>query len=172
LGASRVLVDGVELDAGDARQVAAWRARLGWVPQHPHLFAASVADNIALGAPGADPRRVRDAARAAVAEEFIAALPEGYDTVLGEGGAGLSAGQRQRVAVARAWLTDAPVMLWDEPTARLDLGSERALVQAAAGLLAGRTALLVAHRPALLGVADRVVRLRQGRVHSGEGVAA
>ncbi|WP_067830835.1 thiol reductant ABC exporter subunit CydD [Actinomadura kijaniata] len=170
--AGRVLVDGVELDTGDAQQVAAWRARLGWVPQHPHLFAASVADNIALGAPGADPRRVRRAARAAVAEEFIAALPEGYDTVLGEGGAGLSAGQRQRVAVARAWLTDAPVMLWDEPTARLDLGSERALVEAAGRLLAGRTALLVAHRPALLGVADRVVRLRQGRVHSGEGVAA
>ncbi|MFI0369677.1 thiol reductant ABC exporter subunit CydD [Actinomadura sp. 1N219] len=159
--AGRVLVDGVDLAELDP---VAWRARLGWVPQRPHLFAASVADNIRLGDPDAGEARVREAARAAAAAEFVEELPEGYATVLGEGGAGLSAGQRQRLAVARAWLPGGPVVLWDEPTARLDLRSERLLVDAAARLLAGRTAVLVAHRPALLGVADRVVRLDGGRV--------
>ncbi|MBB4775314.1 ATP-binding cassette subfamily C protein CydD [Actinomadura catellatispora] len=157
----RVLVDGVDLADLD---LEAWRARLGWVPQRPHLFAASVADNIRLGDPGAGDARVVEAARAAGAAEFVAGLPEGYATVLGEGGAGLSAGQRQRVAVARAYLAGGDVMLLDEPTARLDLRSERLLVDAAVRLLEGRTAVLVAHRTALLGVADRVVRLEGGRV--------
>ncbi|MFP3969290.1 thiol reductant ABC exporter subunit CydD [Actinomadura fulvescens] len=157
----RVLVDGEDLAELD---LAAWRRRIGWVPQAPHLFAASVADNIRLGVPEASDERVVRAARAAAAEEFVAALPEGYATALGEGGAGLSAGQRQRLAVARAYLTGAPLMLLDEPSARLDLASERALVEGAARLLAGRTALIVAHRPALLGLADRVVRMREGRL--------
>ncbi|MFI0408920.1 thiol reductant ABC exporter subunit CydD [Actinomadura sp. 3N508] len=157
----RVLVDGVDLAELDP---VAWRARLGWVPQRPHLFAASVADNIRLGDPDASEARVREAARAAAAAGFVEDLPEGYATVLGEGGAGLSAGQRQRLAVARAWLSGGPVVLWDEPTARLDLRSERMLVEAAVRLLEGRTAVLVAHRPALLEVADRVVRLEGGRV--------
>ncbi|MEU8801909.1 thiol reductant ABC exporter subunit CydD [Spirillospora sp. NPDC048819] len=160
----RVLVDGVDLAELD---VAAWRARLGWVPQRPHLFAASVADNIRLGDPGAGDERVVEAARAAAAAEFVEGLPEGFATVLGEGGAGLSAGQRQRLAIARAYLSGGPVMLLDEPTARLDLHSERVLVDAAGRLLEGRTAVLVAHRPALLGVADRVVRLDGGRVCGG-----
>ena len=157
----RVLVDGVDLAELDVRE---WRARLGWVPQRPHLFAASVADNIRLGDPHAGDERVREAVRAAAAEEFIGELPRGYATVLGEGGAGLSAGQRQRLAIARAFLAGGAVMLLDEPTARLDLRSERALVEAAGRLLQGRTAVLVAHRPALLGAADRVVRLEGGRV--------
>ncbi|MFD0904611.1 thiol reductant ABC exporter subunit CydD [Actinomadura sediminis] len=157
----RVLVDGTDLRELDP---VAWRARLGWVPQRPHLFAASVADNIRLGDPAAGEERVAEAARAAVAEEFVAALPRGYATVLGEGGAGLSAGQRQRLAVARAYLSGGPVMLLDEPTARLDLRSERLLVEAAERLLAGRTAVIVAHRPAFVRAADRVVRLRDGRV--------
>ncbi|MEV5830160.1 thiol reductant ABC exporter subunit CydD [Spirillospora sp. NPDC052242] len=157
----RVLVDGTDLRELDP---AVWRARLGWVPQRPHLFAASVADNIRLGDPGAGDERVAEAARAAAAEEFVAALPHGYATVLGEGGAGLSAGQRQRLAVARAYLSGGPVMLLDEPTARLDLRSERLLVEAAERLLAGRTAVIVAHRPAFVRTADRVVRLRDGRV--------
>ncbi|MGW5416748.1 thiol reductant ABC exporter subunit CydD [Actinomadura geliboluensis] len=156
----RVLVDGVDLAELDA---AAWRARLGWVPQRPHLFAASVADNIRLGDPGAGDAEVRAAARAAAAD-FVEELPEGFATVLGEGGAGVSAGQRQRLAVARAFLSGGPVMLLDEPTARLDLHSERLLVGAAGRLLAGRTAVVVAHRPALLGLVDRVVRLEGGRV--------
>ncbi|WP_225993184.1 thiol reductant ABC exporter subunit CydD [Actinomadura rudentiformis] len=161
----RVLVDGVELAELD---LAEWRRRVGWVPQSPHLFAASVAGNIRLGAPDAPDERVVEAARAAAADGFIEALPHGYETVLGEGGAGLSAGQRQRLAVARAYLTGAPLMVLDEPSARLDLASERALVEGASRLLAGRTALIVAHRPALLGLAGRVVRMRNGRlVESG-----
>ncbi|MFI0446046.1 thiol reductant ABC exporter subunit CydD [Actinomadura sp. 6N118] len=157
----RVLVDGVDLAELD---LAEWRRRIGWVPQAPHLFAASVADNIRLGAPDAPDERVVEAARAAAADGFIGALPDGYATVLGEGGAGLSAGQRQRLAVARAYVTGAPLMVLDEPSARLDLASERALVEGAERLLAGRTALIVAHRPALLGLAGRVVRMRDGRL--------
>jgi ABC-type transport system involved in cytochrome bd biosynthesis fused ATPase/permease subunit len=165
-GSGRVLVDGVDLVDLDA---AAWRARVGWVPQCPHLFAASVADNIRLGDPGAGMDRVVEAARAACAD-FVEELPDGFATVLGEGGeggAGVSAGQRQRLAVARAFLAGGPVMLLDEPTARLDLHSERALVEAAVRLLEGRTAVLVAHRPALLRAADRVVRLEAGRLTDG-----
>ncbi|GAA3956331.1 hypothetical protein GCM10023085_43620 [Actinomadura viridis] len=162
----RVLVDGEDLAGLD---LAAWRERVGWVPQRPHLFAASVADNIRLGAPEADEERVAAAARAARADEFIEVLPGGYGAVLGERGGGLSSGQRQRLAVARAYVRGAPVMLLDEPTARLDLRSEGLLVEAAARLLEGRTALIVAHRPALLSVADRVVRLEGGRVVEGDG---
>lgn len=157
----RVLVGGVDLAELDP---VAWRRCLGWVPQRPHLFAASVADNIRLGDPAAGPDRVVEAARAAVADGFVGEMPRGYATVLGEGGAGVSAGQRQRLAVARAYLAGGPVMLLDEPTARLDVASERALVEGAARLLEGRTALVVAHRPALLSLADRVVRLEDGRV--------
>ncbi|MEU8124851.1 thiol reductant ABC exporter subunit CydD [Spirillospora sp. NPDC049024] len=164
----RVLVDGVDLAELD---VEAWRACVGWVPQRPHLFAASVADNIRLGDPGAGMGRVEEAARAA-AVDFVGGLPEGFATVLGEGGAGLSAGQRQRLAIARAYLSGGPVMLLDEPTARLDLHSERVLVDAAVRLLAGRTAVVVAHRPALLGAVDRVVRLEGGRVCGASGAGA
>ncbi|MEV4189410.1 thiol reductant ABC exporter subunit CydD, partial [Streptosporangium canum] len=111
----RVLIDGVELTDLDA-----WRGRLAFVPQRPHLFATSVADNIRLGSPGATIDQVRTAAEAAYADEFVAALPEGYETVLGERGANLSAGQRQRVALARAFCRpSADVLLLDEPTARL-----------------------------------------------------
>ncbi|MFG2001444.1 thiol reductant ABC exporter subunit CydD [Spirillospora sp. NPDC048911] len=157
----RVLVDGVDLADLDPSE---WRRRIGWVPQSPRLFAASVTDNIRLGVPDAPDERVVEATRAAVADEFVAALPQGYATVLGEGGTGLSAGQRQRLAVARAYLTGAPLMVLDEPSARLDLVSERALVEGAARLLADRTALIVAHRPALLALADRVLRMRDGRL--------
>ncbi len=161
----RVLVDGADLRALD---LDAWRERLAWVPQHPHLFAVSVADNVRLGAPGATPAAVRAAAGAALVDDVVAALPAGYDTVLGERGAGLSAGQRQRLALARAWLRDAPVVLLDEPTARLDLRSEAAVVASATRLLAGRTALVVAHRAAVLAACDRVVRLEAGRVVADE----
>lgn len=169
LESGRVLVDGVDLAELDAE---AWRSRVGWVPQRPHLFAASVADNVRLGAPDASDAQVEEAVRAAAAAGFVEELPRGLETPLGEGGAGVSAGQRQRLAVARAFLAGGPVMLLDEPTARLDLHSERVLVDAAARLLEGRTAVVVAHRPALLRAVDRVVRLEGGRVSEPAGMEA
>ncbi|WP_326829875.1 thiol reductant ABC exporter subunit CydD [Streptosporangium sp. NBC_01810] len=159
----RVLVDGAAIGDHDS-----WRARLAFVPQRPHLFATSVADNIRLGAPGATIDEVRAAARAAQAEEFISALPEGYDTVLGERGTNLSAGQRQRVALARAFCRPgAGLLLLDEPTARLDGRSESAVVSATRDLAEGRTAVIVAHRPAMIELADRVIRVTDGRVVAG-----
>jgi ATP-binding cassette subfamily C protein CydD len=154
--AGRILVDGADLSELD---LAAWRRRVAYVPQRPHLFAGTVADNIRLGRPDASEEEVRRAAEAAAAHEFIASLPDGYGTELGERGLGLSTGQRQRIAIARAYLMDAPIVVMDEPTARLDLTSEALVAEAAGRLLEGRTALLVAHRPALLSIADRVVRL-------------
>ncbi len=147
--------------------IESWRRRLAWVPQRAHLFAGSVAANITLGEPDACAERIRHAARLAHADEFIEALPHGYDTELGERGTGLSAGQRQRIALARAFLRDAPLLLLDEPTAGLDAASEAAVVDATAQLMAGRTVLVVAHRPAMVADADRVVRLEHGRLVDG-----
>lgn len=156
----RVLVDGVDLAAVDPES---WRRRLAWVPQRPHLFATTLRRNITLGAMSSDEQLAAAVAAAGLAE-VVAALPEGLDTRLGEGGHGLSSGQRQRVALARAFLRDAPVVLLDEPTARLDTATEAVVRDATARLVAGRTTLLVAHRPALLQLADRVVHLVDGRV--------
>ncbi|WP_035799188.1 thiol reductant ABC exporter subunit CydD [Kitasatospora mediocidica] len=141
---------------------ASWRAQIAWVPQRPHLFAGTVADNVRLGRPDACDADLRTALAAAHALDFVDRLPQGQDTPLGESGAGLSAGQRQRLALARALLaTDRPLVLLDEPTANLDGESEAAVVEAVRTLAAdpNRTVLLVAHRPALLGVADRFVSL-------------
>lgn len=160
----RVLVDGADLAALD---LEAWRARLAYVPQRAHLFTTSVAGNIRLGTPSADMAEVREAARAAYADEFIAGLPEGYETRVGERGANLSAGQRQRIALARAFCRPATsVLLLDEPTARLDGRSEAAVVAATAELAKDRTAVIVAHRPAMIDLADRVIRIHDGRVIS------
>ncbi|MBY8871505.1 thiol reductant ABC exporter subunit CydD [Micromonospora sp. PLK6-60] len=157
----RVTVDGVDLAGVDPD---AWRRRLAWVPQRAHLFAASLADNITLGAPDTPPSALAGAVRDAALDEVVNALPDGLDTVLGERGHGLSSGQRQRVALARAFLRDAPVVLLDEPTARLDSASEAVVLAATRRLVAGRTALLVAHRPALLTDADRIIRIEDGRL--------
>jgi ATP-binding cassette subfamily C protein CydCD len=137
----------------------AWRARLAWVPQRPHLFAASIAENVRLGHPGASTEEVCAAVSAAGLDGVVADLPRGLETQLGERGAGLSAGERQRVALARAFLRDAPLLLLDEPTAALDGRTEREVLEAVRRLSRGRTVVLVAHRPALLGLADRVVSL-------------
>ncbi|WP_168221161.1 thiol reductant ABC exporter subunit CydD [Actinomadura sp. WMMA1423] len=137
----------------------AWRERIAWVPQRPHLFAGSVAANIRLGRPDASDAEVREAARAAGALEFVEALPSGFETPLGDRGAGLSAGQRQRIALARAFLRDAPLLLLDEPTSNLDSESEAAVLDAVRRLAASRTVILVAHRPALAAMADRIVPL-------------
>jgi thiol reductant ABC exporter CydD subunit len=137
----------------------AWRARLAWVPQRPHLFKASIAQNVCLGRAQATSAEVLAAIDAAGLADVVERLPEGLDTVLGERGAGLSAGERQRVALARAFLRDAPLLLLDEPTANLDGETEREIVRTIARLARGRTVVLVAHRPALIAVADRVLTL-------------
>ncbi|MET9775226.1 thiol reductant ABC exporter subunit CydD [Streptomyces sp. NPDC006367] len=154
----RIRIGGADLTGLDPAQ---WHARVAWVPQHPHLYAGTIAENVRLARPGADDTAVRRALRDAGALEFVDALPAGADTVLGEDGAGLSAGQRQRLALARAFLADRPVLLLDEPTAALDGATEAEIVAAVRRLAAGRTVLLVVHRPALLEIADRVVRLTQ-----------
>ncbi|MFC7965974.1 thiol reductant ABC exporter subunit CydD [Streptomyces cinereoruber] len=137
----------------------AWRSRIAWVPQRPYLFAGTIAENVRLARPDASDEAVREALRDAGADGFVAELPDGLDTLLGEDGAGLSAGQRQRLALARAFLADRPLLLLDEPTAALDGETEAGVVDAVRRLAAGRTVLLVVHRPALLAVADRVVGL-------------
>ena len=151
-----VRVGGVDLAELD---LDAWRARLAWVPQRPHLFKASIAQNVRLGRSDASTGEVRAAIEAAGLTDVVGNLPDGLDTVLGELGAGLSAGERQRVALARAFLRDAPLLLLDEPTANLDGETEREIVRTIGRLAAGRTVVLVAHRPALIAVADRVLSL-------------
>ncbi|MDQ1046960.1 ATP-binding cassette subfamily C protein CydCD [Streptomyces sp. V4I2] len=154
----RILAGGADLAEADLEQ---WRARIAWVPQRPHLFAGTIAENVRLARPDAEDAAVRRALGDAGALEFVDALPQGADTELGEDGVGLSAGQRQRLALARAFLADRPVLLLDEPTAALDGATEAEVVEAVRRLAVGRTVLLVVHRPALLSVADRVVRLAE-----------
>ncbi|WP_145764570.1 thiol reductant ABC exporter subunit CydD [Streptomyces brevispora] len=155
----RVRVGGTDLAALAPER---WRERIAWVPQRPHLFAGTIAENVRLARPEADDSAVTAALRDAGAYDFVTDLPDGVGTRLGEDGAGLSAGQRQRLALARAFLADRPVLLLDEPTASLDGETEAGIVEAVRRLAAGRTVLLVVHRPALLSVADRVVRLEPG----------
>jgi ABC-type multidrug transport system fused ATPase/permease subunit len=158
--AGRVTVGGVDLADCD---VDAWRRRLAWVPQHPTIFRGTVADNIRLGREDAGDEKVRTAARLAGADELARRLPCGYDTVVGDGGRPLSAGERRRVALARAFLRDAELVVLDEPTADLDPASVELVVDAVERLRVGRTVLLIAHRPELADRADRVVVLTQGK---------
>ncbi|MYW00983.1 thiol reductant ABC exporter subunit CydD, partial [Streptomyces sp. SID3343] len=153
--AGRVTVGGVDLADLDP---AAWRAQVAWVPQRPYLFAGTIGDNVRLARPDATEEQVRRALADAGAAEFVAAAG-GVHALLGEDGSGLSAGQRQRLALARAFLADRPILLLDEPTSNLDGESEATIVEAVRGLARGRTVLLVAHRPALLPLADRVVSI-------------
>lgn len=160
----RVRVGGTDLADVDLEQ---WRSRVAWVPQRPHLFAGTITENVRLARPDADDTAVRGALGDAGALEFVDGLPQGAETVLGEDGAGLSAGQRQRLALARAFLADRPVLLLDEPTAALDGATEAEVVKAVRRLAVGRTVLLVVHRPALLEVADRVVPLEMADAAMG-----
>jgi ATP-binding cassette subfamily C protein CydD len=141
-----------------------WRAQIAWVPQHPRLFAGSVAGNIALGQPGASRAAIADAARLAGAAAFIESLPRGYDTPLTERAAELSAGQRQQLALARAFLTDAPLLLLDEPTAHLaPAAAADAIGGVITGPLAGRTIILATHRHPSAIRASQVITLDGGR---------
>jgi len=143
--------------------LAAWRAQIAWVPQRPHLFAGTVASNIALGRPGASREAIEHAAALAGATEFIEALPAGPDTELGERGLRLSAGQRQRIALARAFLRDAPLLLLDEPTAHLDAITAAEILATIETLMAQRTVILVSHGPGWAGPAGQTITLDHGR---------
>ena len=144
--------------------LAEWRSQVSWIPQHPHLFATSVAGNIALGAPAASRADIERAAQAAGAAEFIGNLPQGYDTELGERGLTLSSGQRQQIALARAFLRDAPLLLLDEPTAHLDAVSAAQVAAVVSTLMAGRTVIQVTHGQDWAGGTGPVLILDQGRL--------
>ena len=167
--AGRVTLDGIDL-----REMARTdlRRQFALVPQEPVIFAASARENIRFGRPDADDAEVEAAARAAAAHEFIARLPQGYDTYVGERGVMLSGGQRQRLAIARAILRDAPVLLLDEATSALDAESERAVQQAVERLAEGRTTLVIAHRLATVKRADRIVVFQEGRIVAEGGHGA
>jgi len=141
-----------------------WREQTAWVPQNPYLFAASVADNIRLARPAAPLDDVKRAAEAAHAADFIQRLPQGYETVIGERGARLSGGQAQRIALARAFLKDAPLLVLDEATSNLDPETETLVQLAIRQLMQGRTTLIIAHRLSTVQDADQIVVLENGWV--------
>ena len=156
-----VEVDGVAVNEAD---LAGLRARFALVPQEPALFADTVAANIAYGATDATKSEIEAAAKTAYAHDFIKALPQGYDTMLGEGGVTLSAGQRQRIAIARAVLRDAPILLLDEATSALDSESETLVQKALDKIMEDRTTIVIAHRLATVMRADRILVLDHGRL--------
>ena len=169
----RILVDDVPLAALTPEE---WRLRVAWVPQHPRLFHGTVRENLLLARPDASDADIDRALELARLEDLVRALPRGLDTPVGEGGERLSGGEAQRLALARAWLKDAPVLVLDEPTAQLDLATEAAVVEAIGRLRRGRTVLLVAHRLTTVAAADRVAlvsqrpRDRGGRPGSARGL--
>jgi thiol reductant ABC exporter CydD subunit len=165
----RITVGGVDLAECDAR---AWRSRIAWVPQHPTLFRGTVADTIRLGDAAASDARVAEAAALAGAAAFISELPDGYGTIVGDGGRALSAGEVERLALARAFLRDAGLVVLDEPTANLDRRSAELVEDAIDRLRVGRTVLLVVHSPELTALADRVVTLTAGRLVEAVRMAA
>jgi thiol reductant ABC exporter CydD subunit len=156
----RVSVDDVDLAAID---LASWRRQVAWVPQRPHLFATSLLGNISIGRPDAAPDLIDRAVTDAGLGGLVDRLPRGLETPLGERGFGLSAGERQRLALARAFVLDAPVLLLDEPTANLDGDTEAAVLAAIRRMVPGRTVVIAAHRPSLVSLADQVVSLEHSR---------
>ena len=163
-----VLVGGRRLDEIDPER---WRERVAFVPQHPYLFHGTIAENLRLAKPSATDEELVAAATAAHANAFIERLSDGYATHVAEGGARLSGGERQRLAIARAFLRDAPLVILDEPLAQLDPDSEAAVLDAIGSLARSRTALAITHRPERLGGAD-VIALDEGRVVESDPVSA
>jgi ATP-binding cassette subfamily B protein/subfamily B ATP-binding cassette protein MsbA len=159
--AGRVLLDG--FDVRDLKLVGL-RAEIGIVLQEPFLLPMTAAENIAYGRPGVGRAEIEAAAAEAHADAFIRRLPHGYDSVLGERGAMLSVGERQRLSIARAFLKDAPVLILDEPTAALDAQSEALVVAAVRRLTRGRTTLIIAHRLSTIRGADRIMFLENGTI--------
>ena len=159
----RISVGGIDLAHCRAD---VWREQIAWVPQRPTIFRGTIADNICLGDPGATVRSVRDAAVLAGADRFVQALPFGYETPVGDGGRPLSAGETRRIALARAFVRNAPLVILDEPTADLDRNSAAIVAEAVERLRTGRMVLLIAHRPEFVEHADRIVLLEGGKARS------
>jgi len=157
----RITFDGQDLRDLDR---ADFRRHMALVPQDPVIFAASARENIRFGRPDANDAEVEAAAKAAAAHDFLSALPDGYDSYVGERGVMLSGGQKQRIAIARAILRDAPVLLLDEATSALDAESERAVQAAVDHLSQDRTTLIVAHRLATVKKADRIIVFEDGQI--------
>lgn len=147
-----------------AMSVSDWRGQVAWVPQNPYLFNLGVAENIRMARPNATTDEIIQAARQAHAHEFIQALPQGYDTVIGERGARLSSGQAQRIALARAFLKDAPLLILDEATSSLDPETEDLVREATERLMQGRMTLVIAHRLSTVYRADQIIVMDAGRV--------
>jgi len=156
----------VRLDGIDQRcyRLADMRNQFGLVLQEAVLFSATVAENIAYARPDASREEIEAAARAAHAHDFIANLPQGYDTLVGERGMRLSGGERQRISIARAFLKDAPVLLLDEPTSAVDMQTEAGILEALEGLMRGRTCIIITHRHTPLAACDRVLELDHGQL--------
>jgi ABC-type multidrug transport system fused ATPase/permease subunit len=159
--AGGILVNGQPLAGQDPDQ---WRRRVAWVPQQPYLFHGTVLENLLIARPGASMAEVERALNRAHADAFVRQLPRGLDTAVGERGQRLSGGQAQRIALARAFLKDAPLLILDEPTAQLDPENEQAVRESMGSLCTGRSVLLIAHRLTTVADADRIAVLAEGRV--------
>ncbi|HSC70434.1 MAG TPA: ABC transporter ATP-binding protein [Candidatus Methylomirabilis sp.] len=157
----QILVDGVDLRE---YRLADLRNQFAIVLQEPVLFSTSVGENIAYARPEASEQEIVEAARLASAHDFIIRLPEGYQTQVGERGMALSGGERQRISLARAFLKDAPILILDEPTSSVDMGTEAAILEAMERLMQGRTAFIIAHRPAMLAACDALLTVEHGQV--------
>lgn len=157
----RILIDGIDIRNVS---VTSLRRQISIVPQDSTLFPTSVAENIRYGRPEATDEEVRAAAVAAHADEFVSALGEGYDTLIGEGGVLLSGGERQRIALARAFLKDAPILILDEPTSSLDAATEAMILESLERLTQGRTTFVIAHRLSTIRRASQILYLEQGRI--------
>jgi ABC-type multidrug transport system fused ATPase/permease subunit len=157
----QILIDGCDIRDATLRSL---RDQISLVTQDAVIFPVSITENIAYGAPNATPERVQIAARRAYADEFVRALPDGYDTLVGERGSTLSGGQRQRLSIARAILRDAPILIFDEATSQIDTESEMKIQNALREFAAGRTTFVIAHRLSTIKFAHRIIVLDKGQV--------